>query len=329
MFHNEDEFVRWLRKRLPSAGFSAPVGIGDDAAVVRIRGDFDCLLTADLSIEGVHFSARWHSPRVVGHRALARSLSDIAAMGGAPRFALVSLAISNKLTRRWLEEFYKGLAELAARFGVRVIGGDTARVKDRAAIDVTVVGEVRRGYALTRSGARAGDLIYVSGRLGQSELGLRCLRHPRRALERNLSQEHRAAAVEAHLYPEPQCALGRFLSRHRIASAAIDVSDGFALDLSRIAKASGVGARIVERQISGPAGVPRKLAEVLALHGGEDYQLLFTVPLNKASRLPGSFQGIPIHCLGAITASRELRLVREDGQAVPLKPLGYDHFRKR
>ena len=350
LYRTEGEFVKWLqalaapaqtgKSKLSSrvAG-KVKLGIGDDAAVVTVRGGQELILTTDMSIEGVHFSHRLHPADAVGHRALARCLSDVAAMGGIPRYALVSLAISKHLKRDWLSNFYRGMQALAHRFGVRLVGGDTALVPGKTFIDVLAAGEVARGKALRRSGARVGDLIYVSGRLGLSALGLRQLR---RKAARSLlpapkaRARHRQAwmpaalakeAVNAHLYPEPQCALGMFLSRRGIASALIDLSDGLSTDLSRLCAASGEGARLWAAKIPGP-----NLAEgadwlQLALHGGEDYQLLFTVSQRKASRLPLTFRGRPLYQIGEIEASRGIRLVTPEGEVHTLEPAGWDYFK--
>jgi thiamine-monophosphate kinase len=317
------------------------LGIGDDAALVGVRSGQDLILTADMSIEGVHFSHRWHPAEAVGHRALARSLSDVAAMGGVPRYVLVSLAISKRVTRGWVSGFYRGMRALARRFGVRLIGGDTALVPERSFIDVLVAGEVRRGKALRRSGARSGDQIFVSGRLGLSALGLRLLQSKvAQALspEPKASTLHRQAqarvpvplareAVRAHLYPEPQCALGRFLSRRLTVSALIDLSDGLSTDLSRLCAASGVGARLWAAKLPGPNLPEARDSLQLALHGGEDYQLLFTVPAREISRLPSKFQGRPLYHLGEIENSKGIKLVTPEGKVHTLEPAGWDYFR--
>lgn len=330
MFRSESEFVRWLQRSSPRPGARLLLGIGDDAALVRVAGGNDLVLTTDLSIEGVHFLRAVHPARSVGHRALARSLSDIAAVGGTPRFALVSLAISKQANRAWLEEFYTGLTALAKRFGVAVIGGDTAVVPERAGVDVVVAGEVRRGRALLRSGAQPGEQIFVSGRLGLSALGLRLLLSRRPGLRRSALS---AQALAAHLYPLPQCVLGRYLSEKRLASALIDISDGLSTDLAHLCESSGVGARISQGLIPGPrlSAWPKSLGISpleLALHGGEDYQLLFTVPTTKASSVPRKFRGVSLSRIGEITRARELVLVRADGRPEPLRPCGYNHFRK-
>ena len=324
VLRTETEFVSWLRAQVPSGARGLEIGIGDDGAIVEVRRGHKLVLKADMSIEGVHFTRRVHSPRSVGHRALARSLSDVAAMGGTPRFALTSLAISRVATRAWLRELYAGMLALAKQFAVILVGGDTAVVAGKTMLDVMVAGEVERGMELRRSGARPGDQIYVSGRLGLSALGLRLLESGRRPSPQD------AGAIRAHLYPEPRCALGRYLSRQRLASALIDISDGLSTDLAHLCESSGVGARVRADLIPGPefptGHVPNSLD--LALHGGEDYELLFTVPPGKTGQVPVRFRDLPLHRIGEIRRSKGVALVRPDGTATPLGPGGYDHFSK-
>jgi thiamine-monophosphate kinase len=331
------------------------LGIGDDAALVEVPPGHELILTADMSIEGVHFKAGLHPPQAVGHRALARSLSDIAAMGGTPRYALISLALAEHAPRAWLEGFFDGLVSLAQRFGVTVIGGDTALVRAPTLIDVVVAGEVPCGQALRRSGARPGDLIYVSGSLGLAALGLRLLQSASRrrtfigSAQRRRRAPGEAAALQAHLYPQPQCALGRFLSERGLATALMDLSDGLSLDLKRLCHASRAGARVFAERIPIPSPEPNRTADAqklsrsagapplsgtadalaLALHGGEDYQLLFTVPRARQAEVPARFGKIPLHMIGEIQAARRIQLITPDGKPHPLEPRGYDHFARR
>jgi thiamine-monophosphate kinase len=300
------------------------LGIGDDAALVEVAPGQELILTTDMSIEDVHFTLRLHPPQAVGHRALARSLSDIAAMGGTPRYALISLALSKHTSRAWIEGFFQGLLALARRFGVAVIGGDTAVARGPTAIDAIVAGEISRGRALRRSGARPGDQIFVSGRLGLAALGLRLLQSPS-----GRRKHTAAAAIRAHLFPQPQCALGQFLSEHALASALMDLSDGLSIDLKRLCDASGVGACLLADRIPAPPLPDAADALALALDGGEDYQLLFTVPPAKRPQVPPRFGKIPLHCIGEIQAPRRLHLLTPDGRTRPLKPHGYDHFAQR
>jgi thiamine-monophosphate kinase len=268
-------------------------------------------------------------------------------MGGTPRFALVSLALARRTSRAWVEQFYTGLVALGRRFDVAVVGGDTAVVASGTLIDVMVAGEVPRGRALVRSGARPGDQLFVSGRLGLAALGLRLLRSrpglrrfapsaPRRAVVAGVASQ----ALQAHLYPEPRCALGRFLAERRLASALIDLSDGLSTDLGHLCRASGVGARIWADRIPGPAisesrGRGKSAARAvspadaleLALHGGEDYELLFTVPPRLSAQVPRSFRGLPLRRIGEIRRSKQILLAEPSGATRPLELAGYDHFK--
>jgi thiamine-monophosphate kinase len=332
IFQSEDEFVRWLRTSISAKSPQVRMGVGDDAAIVRVGRDRDLILTTDLSIEGVHFTTRLHPARSVGHRALARSLSDVAAMGGVPRFALISVAFPRAVSRAWIKEFYGGVLDLAARYRVEVIGGDTSIVRRTAMIDVTLAGEISRGKGLLRSGARPGDMIFVSGSLGESARGLEVLKSRARARkqtrrnQRNNSET--AAAVKAHLYPEPRCELGRWLQRGGIPSALMDISDGLSTDLMRLCKASRVGAKVDAQGIPQPAGLPPEHSLALALNGGEDYELLFTVPKQRLAKVPQRYRGVSLHCIGRICRSREVLLVHEDGGLSALAAAGYDHFLK-
>jgi len=321
-FSSERDFVTWVQRRTAGSARGLRLGIGDDAALVEVGSKQELILTTDLSVEGIHFAPHLHSPQAVGHRGLARSLSDIAAMGGTPRYALISLAIAKNTSRAWIEGFFAGLLALAKRFDVAVIGGDTTVARDLRAIDAIVTGEVPRGQALRRSGARPGDQIFVSGCLGLAALGLQILesgRHPRGSTE--------MSATRAHLFPEPQCALGRFLSAKGLATAMMDLSDGLSIDLERLCAASGVGATLFQDSIPCPPLTDSTAALRLALHGGEDYQLLFTVPSAKAAKLPSRFA--PLHHIGEIRRGRGVRLITPNRKAIPLKPLGYDHFTRR
>jgi thiamine-monophosphate kinase len=332
VFQTEHEFVQWLQTLIPQASPRLRLGIGDDAAVVGAGRNRDFILTADLSIEGVHFNRRLHPARSVGHRALARSLSDVAAMGGIPRFALLSVAFPRSATRRWVQEFFAGLLCLARRFRVKVIGGDTAVVARAGMMDVSVIGEVPRGSALRRSGARPGDQIFASGWLGRSALGLEALKSRAQRQGRTLRSRTEAkdiqASVQAHLYPEPRLELGAFLRRTGLASALMDISDGLSTDLTRLCAASGVGAEIWAEQLPGPESAKPAKALELALHGGEDYELLFTVPARKTVRVPAKFRGFPLRRIGRIKRSSGLTLIRRDGSQAPLAAAGYDHFSK-
>jgi thiamine-monophosphate kinase len=274
------------------------LGIGDDCAIFRPRGKGEELVfTTDMLIEAVHFRRATHSAGQVGHQALARGLSDIAAMGADPRFCLLSVAFPKWADYRWIERFFDGFLKLARESGTELAGGDLAR-SDKFMCDVVVCGAVPTGKSLRRDGARAGDFIYVTGRLGGAALGL---------------ETKRGAAWKRHLRAEPRLALGRFLRTR--ASAAMDLSDGLSLDLHRLCLASGLRADIEEPPLFGGASLHH------GLHGGEDYELLFTARPTK--RFPASFAGVAITRIGQMRRGRhgEVRLA---GEPIPIK--GYDHF---
>jgi thiamine-monophosphate kinase len=302
---SELELVERLRRRvlLPrSAG--VVLGIGDDCAIMRPRGasglSEDWLYTTDMTIEGTHFLRETHTAGDAGWKALARGLSDIAAMGGEPRFCLLSLAIAPWVGLRWIDGFYRGLLELAEATGTALIGGDLARA-ERVMCDIVVAGVVPRGTALRRDGARPGDTIYVSGRLGGSALGL---------------ATGRGKAWSRHKRPVPRLALGRFLREKVSAHAAMDLSDGLSLDLRRMAAASGLRAEISAPPLFAGATLEQ------ALHGGEDYELLFTA--DAKARVPSEFEGVILTRIGTMRKGTA-GAVELDG--APLEPLGYDHLK--
>jgi thiamine-monophosphate kinase len=299
---NELAIVGKLR-RAAAAGIhetALALGIGDDCAIFRPRAGEELLFTTDMLIEGTHFLRTTHSAADAGWKALARGLSDIAAMGGEPRFCLVSLAVAPWCSPRWIDGFFRGLRVLAKRTGTALAGGDLSHAA-RVACDVVVCGSAPRDHALRRSTAHAGDSIYVSGLLGASALGL-ATRHGK--------------AWRRHLRPEPRLVLGRFLRARLRASAAMDLSDGISLDLHRLCLASGLSAAI--------EAPPRFPGATLAhaLHGGEDYELLFTVAPSRG--VPPEFDGVPLTRIGTMRKGRAGAVLLA---GKPLPPLGYDHFR--
>jgi len=303
------------------------LGIGDDTALFRAASGSEQILTSDWFLEGSHFLRYEHPADAVGWKCLARAVSDVAAMGGVPRCFLLSLALPASHTGLWLDQFLGGLRRAAKRFGCALAGGDTTRRKD-ILINVTVVGEVRTGTAVLRSGARPGDMLLTSGRLGEAELGLRLIRESKRRAN------SRDPVLRKHLSPEPRLALGRWLAERHLASAMMDLSDGLSTDLPRLCAASGVGARIEATKLSRvrvPKSGRRRNDDSLemALHGGDDYELLFTVPRLKLKRIPRSFHGLPLTAIGEITKQRALLLIEESGREVSLPNRGWDPFRQK
>jgi thiamine-monophosphate kinase len=313
-----------VRTRTRSSGLR--LGIGDDAALFRGTAGFDQILTCDWFLEGSHFLRDKHPPDSVGWKCLARAISDVAAMGGVPRCFLLSLALPTSHTGVWLNQFLGGLRRAAKRFGCALAGGDMTQRQD-ILINITVVGEMRTGRAILRSGAQPGDVLFTSERLGEAELGLRLIRKGKRLAN------SRDPLLRKHLYPEPQLALSRWLSERRLASAMMDLSDGLSTDLPRLCAASGVGARVDSGKI--PTLTMPKVEQTggatpldLALHGGDDYELLFTVPRRKLHHVPHSQNGTLLTAIGEITKKRSLLLIDKDGRQVPLPNLGWDPFRK-
>ena len=295
-------------------------GIGDDCAVLRPRKGHEVLVTTDFTLEGIHFRREWHSPESVGHRCLARGLSDIAAAGGEPLAAFLSLALPPDMPQSWVGRFMRSLIGLAEKSGVTLAGGDTAESPNGILADIVVVGSVPEGKAILRSGARAGDGIYISGELGGAAAATWQMKSkPKRRL--NPRQHAR------HFFPEPRIELGRILREKVLASAMIDSSDGLSTDLAHICEESGVGAEIRDEVIP-RAKVGEAAHEVdleFALHGGEDYELLFTARPNK--RVPSRIAGVPITRIGHITRGPKIILMNRKGVGHALDPRGWEHFR--
>jgi thiamine-monophosphate kinase len=288
-------------------------GIGDDCTVLRLPSARDILITTDFSLEGVHFRREWHPPESVGHRCLARGLSDIAAMGGEPVAAFLSLALPASSSQRWVGRFVRGLLALSKRFSVPLAGGDIAESNSGVLADIVVLGLVPPGRAVLRSGARPGDRIYVTGKLGASALAFSGLLNGAKLLPRDYL---------SHFYPTPRITVGRVLREKGIPSAMIDISDGLSTDLHHICEQSGVGARIYADRIPVTGGAKNLK---FALHGGEDYELIFTAPARK--HVPRTITGAPVTQLGEITGTRRVSLVK-DGHESVLKSAGWEHFRK-
>jgi thiamine-monophosphate kinase len=321
----EDRLVQKITKALAGKGRPGLVlGVGDDTALLKARAGYQAILTCDWFLEGTHFLRDKHPPGSVGWKCLARAISDVAAMGGEPRFFLLSLALPESHAGKWLDGFLKGLGSAARRFDCGLAGGDTTRNRE-ILISVTVTGEVPTGRAVLRSGAKPGDLIFVSGRLGEAALGLQSLRSGR------ASGHRKNPWIKKHLYPEPRVALGRWLARKRLATAMMDLSDGLSTDLSRLCAASKVGARITIDKIPKvnlPDRKGRSQDDVteLALHGGDDYELLFTIRPRQAGHLPSALEGLRLSCIGEITREGKLSAIGPGGREARFTAGGWDPF---
>lgn len=338
--------------RLPRHRFIR-IGIGDDAALLRPAVGHDAILTCDWFLEGTHFLRDRHLADSTGWKCLARALSDIAAMGGRPRCFLLSLALPKTLTGQWLNAFLFGLRRAARHFECPLAGGDTSR-HQQILIGITVMGDVPLGQAILRSSARPGDLLFVSGTLGQAEIGLAELRagklRPARFSFRHRFPLNRlSASLRKHLYPQPRLTLGRWLAKNRLATAMMDLSDGLSTDLPRLCTASRVGALIDGAKIPLSAGsanpasshpAPVSLSTHIsaaglirsrdplasAMHGGDDYELLFAVSPVRLSQIPASFRGIPLTQIGKITRSRTIVVSLPGNRKRPLRSAGWDPF---
>jgi thiamine-monophosphate kinase len=337
------------------------LGIGDDCALLGVSAGDELAVTTDLSIAGRHFRLDWHPPESVGHRTVARGLSDLAAMGARPVAAFLSLGLPSELVQKgkarsaaWVERFYDGFLALAEAHKTPLAGGDLAE-SPVAVADVVLVGAVRRGRALLRSGARVGDLLYVTGKLGGAAAGLERLgeeaeKHSSGAKARmhfamsaarlkpcpdtkhlaaeSFSQPFRIprnleAALRPHLYPQPRIAQGLLLARRRLATAALDLSDGLSTDLSHLCDESGVAAEVDAAALPVYPGATLEQA----LNGGEDYELLFTAA--PAARVPRAIAGVAVMRIGRIVRRRAGRpaatLITAQGRQ-PLEPRGWEHF---
>ena len=324
---SEDQLIERVRRQFPSARSGLRVGIGDDAAVLRPGVGAEWVVTTDAFLENVHFLRKAHPPDAVGYKALARAASDIAAMGARARYFFLTMGLPDACSGAWLDNFLGGMGRAARRFGLILAGGDTTKYP-AVVLSLTVLGEIDRGKAILRSGARPGDMLCVSGRLGGAELGLRLI-------QRKLHKQRRwTRLLKKHLYPEPRLALGEWLAARRCATSMIDTSDGLSTDLGHICKASGVGAIVWAPKIP-VVTIPAELQRLgldpldLALDGGEDYELLFTVPKKLAARLPRNLGGIPIAVIGEITRPKKILVVDANGQSKALHPGEWDPFRRR
>ncbi|GAB7028180.1 thiamine-phosphate kinase [Geotalea toluenoxydans] len=300
------------------------IGIGDDAAAVEPTPGHLTLMTSDMLIEGVHFDLNLSDPLTLGRKSLAVNLSDLAAMGAKPRYYLLSLAIPQRLDLEFLDKFVSGMMQRADQFGVTLIGGDTCSSKGGLAISVTAIGEQLPQLVVQRSGARPGDLIFVTGTIGDSALGLELLRHG----------EKIGPLISRHLDPEPRLSAGIALAEAGLATAMIDISDGLLADLGHILEKSAVGARM---DLTGLPISDQYRKEItrfsedcfsLALGGGEDYELVFTAPVLLKDRVFSCMEacGVNVSIIGEITAENRLAITAADGSLYQPRRQGYNHF---
>jgi thiamine-monophosphate kinase len=329
---SELELVRGIRRVLSGDAPGVVVAVGDDAAVVE-PGRHHGVLTADMLVEGVHFELGVTSPHDLGFKAVSVNVSDVAAMGGSPRYGLICLGLSGDIEAAWVMELYGGMRQAADEYGMALVGGDTSRA-DRAVVSVTVYGEVAEGRAVTRAGARPGDALVVTGSLGGSAGGLRIARDAARHRTDPLSTDWGRALLARHERPRAPVGEGQALAAAG-AHAMIDVSDGLAIDLGRLCEESGVGARVRLPDLPLAPGLVDLAAASgdvdpldLALHGGEDYELLAALPpgaVEEARRTLVERFGTRLTEIGTVVEGAGM--VAERGEVEePLEPTGWDHF---
>jgi len=307
---------------------AVPLGIGDDCAILKPPPGHELLVTTDFSLEGRHFRRQWHTPASIGHRTLARGLSDLAAMGAKPLAAFLSLAMPKSVARspRWLDTFLDGLLALAAAHNVPLAGGDTAQSPaDLILADIILIGSAPRGRALRRSGAHPGDFVYVTGALGGAAAELVALSaYPRKFRTATADDNH------PHLFPQPRLAVGQTLLRRHLATACIDVSDGLSTDLAHLCTASKVSAELdlAALPLHPLAAALDSRAQITALlHGGEDYELLFTA--SPSTKIPRSIANVPITRIGRILKpqpDQPQMSILTGTDRFELQPHGWEHF---
>lgn len=341
---NEFDFIDHLRQQANSRNHSTRIltGIGDDGAVISESAERDLIVTTDLLIEGVDFHIHAAPAPLIGHKALAVSLSDVAAMGARPLWSFLSFAMPrDRWDSNFKDQFVAGYLALADEFGVTLSGGDVSESTTGVVIDSIVLGEVESGAAVKRSGARVGDQIYVTGNLGGAAAGLKLIEMGMRvsepgAIATGSSDRSDDDAIQSLLFrqlrPNPRVGWGIVLGEQRLVTSMIDISDGLSSDLHHLCRESNVGALLdasaipLDRDVKTLCGRRALDPLALALHGGEDFELLFTVAQENISRLPKKVDGVQISRVGEITDSAESIQIRERDRVWDLQPQGFLHF---
>lgn len=316
----EKELVEAIRREFQRPCTGVALGIGDDAAVLRFRGK-KLVVTKDLLLEDVHFWIRYHPPRLLGRKSLNVNLSDLAAMGARPLYALLGLGLTSKTETKWVAEFFEGFKSVSQKFKVGLIGGDITRAS-KVTISVTLLGEGKN--IIQRKGAKPGHRLFVSGTLGEAREGLLLVRKKHRFGENGRIDR----MLKAFLDPEAQVELGRDLARLRLASAMIDISDGLSMDLPRLGVESGCGAEIYvdSLPVSSELRALQRRPYDFALHGGEDYQLLFSVPPEKVKTISRLKKKHSLTCVGQTTRKKGFFVIDRHGRRQKLLPRAWQHF---
>jgi thiamine-monophosphate kinase len=329
----EFRFIDKLRESLKSKNPAVKLGIGDDAAIFKPTPGHELVFTTDMLVEGRHFDFKFITPWQLGAKTMAVNISDCAAMGAKPTVAVVSLGVPKDYPVADLEAFYDGMKSWGESFGAQIVGGDTVG-SDKFVVNIAMIGEVEAGHALRRGGAKAGDALFVTGTLGDSAAGLHSLQNPSAK-----TKEIASLLVKRHLTPLPRFTVGRELSTKRLATSAIDISDGLSSEVHHLCEESGLGAEVHEEAIPfSPSLVQycqdRSLDPLeFALGGGEDYELLFTVPLNKIAEVLQKLSaetGVAVKSIGRmVPKTKGVSFITRKGQKVPLEAKGFDHFSKK
>jgi thiamine-monophosphate kinase len=335
---NEFDFIKKIREQADQRGSSPGLlrGIGDDAAVLKSSTGTDVVISTDLLVEDIDFRRDTTRPNQLGHKALAVSLSDLAAMGARPRWALLSIGIQNSIwDSGFVDQFYEGFFQLADRFGVKLIGGDLSRTPEKIVVNSIAIGECLLEREVFRSGARPGDQIYVTGFLGDAAAGLRLIEHGARLHFENSSPADTNSIdhlLLRHLRPEPRVGWGLMIGEHQLATAMIDISDGLSSDLNHLCDESKVGALVdassipIDKRVTEICGRRALDPLMLALHGGEDFELLFTVNPEDVARLPKRVDGVSITRIGEIKEASHGVQIAEGSKVWKLEPGGWEHF---
>lgn len=328
----EFDFIRELRnkKNKNPPGPAVRFGIGDDCAVLPKDAETDLVITTDLLIEEIDFRPDWTAPALLGHKALAVSLSDVAAMGARPVWAMLSIGVPEKIWQSdFVEKFYDGWFRLADRFGVELVGGDVSRTPDRIVVDSIAAGELKSGRAVLRAGAKPGDLLFVTGALGGASAGLKLLENG--ILLETAEHVWQKELLLRQLAPEPRVTEGEIIGRAQTVTSMIDLSDGLSSDLLHICRESNVGAEIfadrlpLDENLKKMIGSPAERFD-LALNGGEDFELLFTVSPHRFSAAKQTLEAFDVHHIGLINGKPGSVELIADGAARPLRAAGFRHF---
>jgi thiamine-monophosphate kinase len=325
-------FIKRVREAMKTSDPSILQGIGDDAAIFKPSAGCEMVFTTDMLVEGRHFDFKFTTPWQLGAKTMAVNISDCSAMGAKPTVAVVSIGMPASFPMADLEAFYDGLKSWGESYGAQIVGGDTVG-SDKFVVNLALIGEVEKGNALKRSTAKVGDALLVTGSLGDSAAGLFALQHPSKK-----GEETAPLLVKRHLTPVPRFNVGRVLSTNKLATSAIDISDGLSSEVHHLCEESGVGAEVHEEAIPLSDSL-RHYCEMnqldplaFALHGGEDYELLFTVPVSRIGEAlrntPGE-TGVGVRSIGRmVSKAKGVTLIKKDGKRVPLTAKGFDHFSK-